>query len=74
MFVQTPKNRRRSAEMEQKEATGRRSPWPYLMGLVLFIVILWYIIRGLGPEERMPMEEDASERTNVPALTGAFAA
>lgn len=60
--------------MAQSGTTGRRSPWPYLIGLILLIVILWYIIRGLGPEEPAPMNEDASHERTSPALTGSLAA
>ena len=60
--------------MAQSGTTGRRSPWLYLIGLAVLIVVLWYIIRGLGPDETVPMEEDASHRRNVPAVTGSIAA
>jgi hypothetical protein len=60
--------------MVQSGTTGRRSPWPYLIGLILLIVILWIIIRGLGPEAPAPMDEDASHRWEVPAYTGSIAA
>jgi hypothetical protein len=60
--------------MAQSGTTGRRSPWIYLIGLILLIVILWYIIRGLGPEEPMPMNEDASDERPSPALMGSLAA
>jgi hypothetical protein len=60
--------------MAQSGTPGRRSPWPYLIGLILIVVILWYIIRGLGPDEPVPMEEDASHERSTPALTGLLAA
>ena len=60
--------------MAESGTTGKRSPWPYLIGLILIIVILWYIIRGLGPEAPMPMDEDASDERSSPALMGSLAA
>ena len=36
--------------MAQSGTTEKRSPWPYLIGLILIIIVLYYIIRGLGPD------------------------
>ena len=60
--------------MAQSGTTGRRSPWPYLIGLILLIVVLYYIIRGLGPEQPVPMKEDASHEQSTPPMDGMLAA
>jgi len=60
--------------MAESGTTGKRSPWLYLIALIVIIVVLWYIIRGLGPEEPMPMDVDTSGDSASPALMGSLAA
>ena len=60
--------------MAQSGTTEKRSPWPYLIGLILIIIVLYYIIRGLGPDQAAPLDEDASMLREVPVMTGTRAA
>jgi hypothetical protein len=52
----------------------RRKTWPWLLGLVLLVVILWVLIRGMSPDAPVDADDGASTTDGVPIHVGVRAA
>jgi hypothetical protein len=58
------------AELEPRA----RKTWPWLLGLVLLVVVLWVMIRGMAPDAPVEVDNGASTTKGVPMLVGVRAA
>ena len=42
-----------NTEIQQR----RRSPWPWVIGLLLIVLLLFFIIRGMGPRGAAELDD-----------------